>query len=483
VKFGVFYKWLLSLLLTLTLVIVVILAVVNWSFQQGFVSYVRQNEIQQVNRVGTLLIDEYARQGSWNFLYREKRSWPRFLESAGIQVPPQMSTLPPPPPEGVRTPPRQDQPQSDLLTASVPLAHRIVLQDANRQRIVGPRIPIRDEYWYALENQGQVVGWIGLQPIEIVTDQLAHSFIAQQRTSYAWISLAGVLLALLLATVWARWFLRPIHQVMTGARQLASGHYDTRVPEQGNSELAELARNFNQLARTLARNDQMRRQWIVDISHELRTPIAIIGGEVEAILDGIRQPTPERMNALHSEIGALGKLVDDLHLLSLADQATLELTPETLDLCHLVREQIRHFEPRMARQGLTLTLDTGTEERFILEADSRRLSQLLANLLENSLRYTDPQGQVRILLRSGRDHITLEIQDSPPGVADAELEKIFARLYRVDRSRSRALGGSGLGLAICREIVVAHGGSISAGRSPLGGLLIRVRLPRTIHSG
>ena len=482
-KFGLFYKWLLSLLLTLGVVIILILAVVNWSFQRGFVSYVRQNEIRQVNNLAALIAEEYERQGSWAFLRNDRSQWPRLLESAGLVVPPDMAALPPHPDRTPPDSPRSPRAEPDLAAANIPLAHRIVLADANREPLAGPRIPIQEDNWLPIRNGDEIPGWLGLQPVEIVSDELAHSFIEQQRTGYAWISVAGLLLALVLATVWARWFLRPIHQVMQGARQLASGHYEINVPVQGNSELAELANNFNRLARTLARNEQLRRQWIADISHELRTPIAVIGGEVEAMLDGIRQPTPERMAALHSEIGALNKLVEDLHLLSLADQATLKLTLAPVDLVALMQEQLNHFESRMAQQGLTLTLDTGASQSCDLQADPRRLSQLISNLLENSLRYTDPPGEVRIRLRNDKRSVILEVEDSPPGVPGDELEKIFDRLYRVDRSRSRALGGSGLGLAICREIVLAHGGRIHAEPSSLGGLSIHISLPRNGHSG
>lgn len=332
-KFGVFYTWLLSLLFTLGVVIILILTVVNWSFQRGFVSYARQNEVHQAEALVQQLSDLYARQGSWDPLRNDHRQWPLLLESAGIAVPPQMGEQPPmlEPVPGLPAPPDASALASnepDLAVAMLPLAHRMVLLDGNRELLAGPRIPVPDEYWFAVVHEGQAVGWLGLQPIEIVSDELARSFIDQQRLNLIWISLAGLLLALLLASVWARWFLRPIRQVMQGARQLASGDYDSRVPVHGNTELAELAANFNRLARTLARNEQLRRQWIVDISHELRTPIAVIGGEVEAILDGIRQPTPERMAALHSEIGALGKLVDDLHLLSLGGSGQPEADPD-----------------------------------------------------------------------------------------------------------------------------------------------------------
>ena len=481
-RFSVFYKWLLSLLLTLGVVISLILLVVNWSFQQGFVSYARQNEMRQVQRFIGVLAEAYSHHGSWDFLRNDRRQWPQLLESAGIQVPPGLRQLPPPRRQPLeRTlPPR---PGSGGMEASGPLALRMVLADPDRNPVAGPGIPVQEGYWYEVRSDNRVVGWLGLQPIEIVSDELAHSFVEQQRTNLIWILLAGLLLSLLLATVWARWFLRPIHRVMTAARQLAAGHYETRVEVRGRNELSELAANFNRLARTLARNEQLRRQWIVDISHELRTPIAILGGEVEAILDGIRQPTRERMAALHHEIGALGQLVEDLHLLSLADQAGLELTLTQVDLSALVQEQMSHFEARMAQQQLKLTKVSDTAGPLLLQADARRLAQLLSNLLENSLRYTDPQGEVRVRLAGTRDHIILEVEDSAPAVPDSELEKIFERLYRVDRSRSRALGGSGLGLAICREIVLAHGGEIHAGKSPLGGLSIHIRLPRNGHSG
>ncbi|AMX03951.1 ATP-binding protein [Microbulbifer thermotolerans] len=477
-KFSVFYKWLLSLLLTLGVIVTLILLLVNWSFQRGFVSYARQNEILQIERVASLLADAYKRRGSWQFLRDDYRQWAKMLESAGIVVPPQMREQPPR---------RQQQevadipaPSSgpDLMAASIPLAHRIVLVDTRRDPIAGPRIPVREDHWYAVRSGGKTVAWIGLQPIEIITDELARSFIEQQRTNLVWILLAGLLLSLLVAAAWARWFLRPIQRVMTAARQLAAGNYATRVTVRGRNELSELAANFNQLAQTLARNEQIRRQWIVDISHELRTPIAVIGGEIEALLDGIRKPTPERMAALHSEIEALGKLVDDLHLLSLADQATLQLVQEPVDLTALVQTQIAHFEPRLQQQKLSLTLDADHSEPLLVLADARRLSQLVGNLLENSLRYTDPKGEIRILIDGDGERIVLEVQDSPPGVSETELEKIFDRLYRVDRSRSRALGGSGLGLAICREIVLVHGGQIRAAKSPLGGLAIQISLPR-----
>ncbi len=248
--------------------------------------------------------------------------------------------------------------------------------------------------------------------------------------------------------------------------------------------MAELASNFNRLADTLARNEQLRRQWIVDISHELRTPLAVIGGEVEALLDGIRKPSPERLTSLHSDIRSLSTLVDDLHQLSLADQASLQLTLTDVNLYDLVSNLRVLVEPRMADKPLTLVLEAASHPRLSMLADRERLIQLFSNLLENSLRYTNEGGVVRLRLQAHEQTLTLEVQDSAPGVPESDLTKIFERLYRVDRSRSRSVGGSGLGLAICQQIVEAHGGQISADSSPLGGLCIRIELPRTFrHQG
>lgn len=477
-KFGVFYKWLISLILSFSIIIAFILGVVNWSFKHSFIFYTRNNEVAKVKTIGEILSKEYKQTGSWIFLKNNPSQWFRLLESAGMVVPPLMRQQLSPSDVVLSDngPPPRTEP--DLITASVPLAHRIALVDSHWKWVIGPRIPINKEHWYSVHSDGILVGRLGLQPIEIANDQLTHNFIEQQQTNLIWISLASLLLALIVATVWAQWFLHPIQRVMTAARQLAAGHYHVNVPVNGHNELSELAINFNQLASTLARNEQLRRQWIADISHELRTPIAIIGGEVEAILDGVRQATPERMTALHNEIGALGKLVDDLHLLSLADQASLKLTKTEVNFYELIEKQLTYFESRMEQQNLKLTFNATTEDYFYLRADARRLSQLLSNLLENSLRYTSPNGEVHLQLRGGKKDFSFEIQDTPPGVVVEEHEKIFDRLYRVDKSRSRAFGGSGLGLAICREIVLAHGGNIYAENSPLGGLSIKIKLPR-----
>lgn len=481
----IFFKLLLTLLTTLGVTVALMFVVVNWSFQRGFVAYILQSEIEQVTELSGLLSEQYAKQDSWDFLYNNRGRWPQLLESADISAPPPHRG--PPPPQGLPNdrpqPPHKRPPSNpaehlttDRAIGSA-LAHRISLFDADRIPLAGPKNISSDAHWISVHVKGASVGWLGLQPADVITDQLARSFINQQRDNFVWVSISILLLSIFVAAVWARWFLRPIHKVMQGATQLAAGDYEARVHVRGHDELAGLALNFNQMANTLQRNEQLRRQWVADISHELRTPLAVLSGEVEALLDGIRKPTHSRISSLYSDIQALSKLVDDLHQLSLADQGAMELILTDVDIYWIVQDLHVLFEPRMQEHGLTLTLDATPFQTFSVVGDVHRLIQLVSNLLENSLRYTDAGGEVCIKLTTTANNLILNISDSSPGVPIADLSKIFERLYRVDKSRSRSVGGSGLGLSICKNIVEAHAGKIIAENSPMGGLSITVQLP------
>jgi two-component system sensor histidine kinase BaeS len=236
------------------------------------------------------------------------------------------------------------------------------------------------------------------------------------------------------------------------------------------------------MALTLEKNEQARRQWVADISHELRTPIAVLRGELEALLDGIRTITPETIQSLHAEAMRLNRLVDDLYQLSLSDIGALTYRKENLDLVEVLRDSIESYRTEFGRKGIIVTKDLPREREIMVFADRERLNQLFANVLENSLRYTDRGGELVIGLTFTEGHITIEFQDSTPGVPEEELDRLFERLYRVEGSRSRTSGGAGLGLAISKDIVEAHEGTISAHPSPLGGLLIRITFPIVVRS-
>jgi len=210
-----------------------------------------------------------------------------------------------------------------------------------------------------------------------------------------------------------------------------------------------------------------------EISHELRTPVAVLRGELELLQDGIRPFDKHSVASLHSETLRLGRLIDDLNTLSMAQASGIEYQMDSLNLTALLENHLEKY--RDSIQGIEIKIHA--EKNLWLQGDKQRLTQLLDNLMQNSIRYTDVPGSISVELTSTNNTIHLTWQDSAPGVSNDSLQRLFEPLYRDEQSRSRALGGSGLGLSIVQKIVQAHSGSVLADQSALGGLKITVKLP------
>lgn len=356
--------------------------------------------------------------------------------------------------------------------------HRIVLMDKNKDILFGPSNQPETMKFTPLKQSSEVVGYLGLIPQQKVIDDLQLRFVEQQKKSFGIIALAMAILAAMLSIPLAKQMVKRLKALAGATHQLAAGHYETRLEAGSVDELGQLTDDFNTLAKTLEHNEQLRHQWFGDISHELRTPLAVLRGEIEALQDGIRPATPEALASLHSEVMRLGRLVDDLFQLSMSDIGALTYRKEELNLSQLLGESVDTIHHEFASKKITITKKWTDENDFILVGDPDRLHQLFDNLLNNSLKYTDPGGKLDISLSLSKDKVTIHFQDSAPGVDFSELHKLFDRLYRVESSRNRTSGGTGLGLAICRNIVEAHDGDIAAESSELGGLLIKIRLPR-----
>jgi two-component system, OmpR family, sensor histidine kinase BaeS len=304
-------------------------------------------------------------------------------------------------------------------------------------------------------------------------------FLAATHRYLIWGTLAALTLSLLLSYALITWVLRPLFQMTAITRQVADGNYSERVNVVSRYEVGQLANSFNLMAENLERIELLRKNMVADISHELRTPLSILRGEIEAIQDGVRQADPDSMRSLHAEVMRLSRLVDDLYQLSLSDIGALSYRKINLDLRALLADAVASFRPEFAHKGIVLTSELAAEGNCTIFADPGRLHQLFDNLMDNALKYTDSGGALVIRLACQGDHASVVLEDSGPGVAPQDLERIFDRLYRVESSRNRALGGAGLGLAICRNIVDAHEGKISALPSPLGGVQISIQLPVT----
>jgi two-component system OmpR family sensor kinase/two-component system sensor histidine kinase BaeS len=266
---------------------------------------------------------------------------------------------------------------------------------------------------------------------------------------------------------------------MKAADALAQGDLSARVPVQGSREFRHFAHAFNRMAETLETADRQRRELMADVAHELRTPLAVIQGNLEGLRDGVYAATPDHLELVLDETYKLSRLVDDLRLLTLAEAGQLTLDIQTLDVRQLLADVRDAYAYQANEAEISLALEVA-ESLPTLSADPQRLGQILGNLLTNALRHTPPGGGVTLgadLLPGGRE-IQLWVSDTGEGIPPEDLTRIFDRFWRGDAARSRALGaGSGLGLAIAKSLVEAHGGGICA-NSELGqGTTITCQLP------
>ena len=306
----------------------------------------------------------------------------------------------------------------------------------------------------------------------------------------------GVLATLLLG-LGAVVSLRPLTRASREVHRMAAGELETHpLPVARWDEVGELVAGFNSLVERLdevnsrkVETERLRvsekermarslRQWMADSSHELRTPIAVLRAQIEAIQDGVHVVDASTLRVLHREIMGLSRLVDDMFTLARSDVGQMDMHWENVDVAALISEAIEPFRDRFASAGIALQWLPPEGQAMTIKADSTRLRQVISNLLENTLRYSDPQGRLRISCAWPPTLVVLYFDDSPPGVPPESLPNLFDRFYRVDVSRSRQRGGSGIGLAVCKSIIEAHGGDISADASPLGGLRVRIQFPR-----
>jgi two-component system sensor histidine kinase BaeS len=275
----------------------------------------------------------------------------------------------------------------------------------------------------------------------------------------------------------ARHVLAGIQVLVDGVHKLANGEMDTRIELTRTDELGDLAREFNNLADGLAKQNRAQKQWIADTSHELRTPLSILRAQVEAFQDGVQEVSQRNLSILHSDIMALSKLAEDLHWLARFDVGQLKHTRVPTDIIATLHEVIEAYEERFEEKGIAVDKSQLKTINCIVDADGNRLKQVFFNLVENSLRYTNTGGTLKVTCEKTAAGAVLHFDDSEPGVPQEMLPQIFERFFRVESSRSRTYGGAGLGLPICKNIIELHRGSIEAFPSPLGGIRIEIRLP------
>lgn len=458
-----------------------LLLVQQQAFRSGLLEYVNQIDRERAQGLLPALAGEYREAGGWKRIRRNPMRFRWLVDQAlgggrGAELPPPPQDRPP-----RERSPRMGPPGRDGGAGRPPLPPPGALQDEGPRRryavydaqsipVIGPPEPWPGALELPIEVDGAVVGSLHFLPLPRLESEWDLAFAQSQLR----IGVVSALVVLLLATLASIWFARrtaqPLRQMAARTREIAAGNYAARIASERGDEIGELARDFDAMAATLEQNREARQRWTAEISHELRTPVAVIRAELEALEDGVRPFDRAAVRSLAGEAERLSRLVDDLYQLSLADAGALAYRFESCDLAECLRDSVAAHSAALQRAGLAVELQAPATAP--VRADAGRVAQLLGNLLTNSARYTDAGGRVRIVLEPAGAGWRLAIDDSAPGVPADALPRLFEPLYRVEASRNRAAGGAGLGLAIARRIAEAHGATLVAQASPLGGLRI-----------
>lgn len=329
-----------------------------------------------------------------------------------------------------------------------------------------------------IEVDGHRVGVLLVGPVVENFSARESAFLQTVHRSLLITGLVGFLFAILVALLLFSQVLRPLRRVTHAVRGIRAGNLDQRVPVETSDELGALADAFNEMADHLKRSEEVRRNMVTDVAHELRTPITAVQCTLEAMLAGAQEPTLENLAPIYDQTLLLTRLVHDLQELYLAEARELRLQKTPIDLAKILHRMGVATRPQLEEVGITLTVEVPAELPPV-EADGERIEQVLHNLLSNAQRYTPAGGQIRVAAQASDGHLLVSVSDTGSGIPPEELPFVFQRFYRGDRSRSRATGGAGLGLAIAKQLVEAHGGLICA-ESQLGrGTTFRVMLPLT----
>ncbi len=325
-----------------------------------------------------------------------------------------------------------------------------------------------------VEVNGQRVGTVLVIGSPPPLGTLEQQYLARTNLALLYAALGAAAVALVLGIVLARTLTHPLRDLTAAIHAMARGDLKQHVHVKSKDELGELADAFNQMSADLDRLNQSRRQMTADIAHDLRTPLTVIGGYAESMRDGVLEPTPERFDAIHTEVQHLQRLVEDLRTLSQAEAKELSLNREPVTPSALLERMAQSYHPLAAKQEINLKTEAESNLPD-LHADPDRLAQVFGNLISNSLRHTPQGGEIIVFARGEEKAIVLGVQDNGSGIAPELLPHIFERFRRGDPSRQD--GGSGLGLAIAKAIVELHGGTISAENNAGKGTTVKIRFP------
>jgi len=466
-----FYKFFFAFCLTSFAAVGLMLLLITINLSTSFNNFVHDAEHKQIVDLKSRITTYYQDNGSWEHLKGNEILWKAMLG-------PKTKT------GNNKSQSKDDIEADDSLSALSNLLQtqqRLSLYDVDKKVVIGKPLITDNSYSEVIELNGQTIGWISLIPSELAKGSPGSQFLAQQYKSYYVIALIVIVLSLFTAWLFSRHLVAPISSLIEGTYTLIRGNYRIRIEKKTNDELALLSENVNVLADTLDKNQHSRFKWMSDVTHELKTPLTVLRGQLIGVQDGIFVADEQRVQLFIDQIDSMSHIVNDLYQLSITDVGGLTYKKEPLNPIQILLQVADSFTVKFAEKELNVDcaqlILLMEDKKCIVLADKDRIRQLFVNLFENCCRYTDALGQVQISAQIIAKQVHIQIQDSAPGVPVNIQDKLFERFYRVEPSRNRGYGGSGLGLALCKQIIEAHQGTITTAESSLGGLSIHITLP------
>jgi two-component system OmpR family sensor kinase/two-component system sensor histidine kinase BaeS len=418
-------------------------------------SFVFSGDSAKAKVYAGLLAEQYQTESSWTDAQRYLEDFPRLFSDATV---------------------------TDLLSDRIVIvdARGVVVADTANQLLgtVHPWKHISHGIPVAVDATRVGTVLVGSM-IDSALTGVSERFLADITRSLAFSTGIAAFLSLLLGILFAGRITKPLANLAKATRFVMDGKAFIPLVEKGDAEIAGLSRSFNEMTAEIRRLDAAKKRVIADSAHELRTPVTLIRGMIEGMIDGVYPLDAATLKSIHEETLRLSRLIDTLRELEVIESGELKLEKSTVNLHEMTTKAIMLFEPAAAQKSIALTLSACDTTTYEVWGDQFRLDEVLYNIISNAVKYTPIGGTIRIgELNEDKDSAGFSVEDSGSGIAPEERSRVFERLYRIDTSRSTESGGRGLGLAIACEIVKAHGGSIKIGDSELGGALFTVLLPR-----
>lgn len=441
------------LLLAFTLVIVVIVGSAFFFAHRNtrieIERFQQRVEDMQTRRLKDELTSQHLRQGSWEEVQPVVIQWGRLFGRRVILT---------------------DISDMVIADSEEEIIGEVFISKDTGQPIIPPR-------------ENGPIGTIYIDPMEDSDVNAAALQITYNTTGrfFLWGGLVAIAISILLTFFLSSRILAPVKALTDATRRFGKGDFSQRVHSTDKGEVGELANSFNSMADNLENTEQLRRNMVADIAHELRTPLSNLRGYLEAIDDGMIKPDRDTIHLLSEETATLSRLIDDLQELSLADAGELKLVCREEKVNRLVEDSLIAIKAKAGEKGLTISTDLPANPPDVL-VDAHRIKQVLRNLFENAIAHTSRGGSINVSVSYDNNRVNISITDTGEGIAPEDLPNIFERFYRVDRSRTRATGGSGLGLTIAKRLVEAHRGEIDVSSEPEKGSIFTIVLPHSRKS-